>query len=89
MRPSTILSAVAVSLLGVSAFAQTPAAPSSASQAKPAAQAEAPPEPKYKVGDTVPDFTLKDQNRQDVTLSSFRGKKNVVLAFYIFAFTGG
>ena len=35
-----------------------------------------------KVGDTAPDFTLKDQDQQDVKLSDFRGKKNVVLAFY-------
>ncbi|HEY4682262.1 MAG TPA: peroxiredoxin [Candidatus Acidoferrales bacterium] len=34
------------------------------------------------VGQPAPDFTLKDQNQQDVTLSSFRGKRNVVLAFY-------
>ena len=50
---------------------------------------EAPPEPKFKVGDTAPDFTLLDQNRKQVKLSDFRGKKNVALAFYIFAFTGG
>ena len=47
------------------------------------------PEPKFKVGDTAPDFTLLDTKMQKVTLSSFRGKKNVALAFYIFAFTGG
>jgi peroxiredoxin len=47
------------------------------------------PEPSIKVGDEAPDFTLVDQNGQKVTLSSFRGKKNVALAFYIFAFTGG
>ena len=35
-----------------------------------------------KAGDTAPDFTLKDQDQQDVKLSDFRGKKNVVLAFY-------
>ena len=35
-----------------------------------------------KVGDIAPDFTLKDQDAQEVTLSSFKGKKNVVLAFY-------
>ena len=35
-----------------------------------------------KVGDTAPDFTLKDQDQKDVKLSDFRGKKNVVLAFY-------
>ena len=34
------------------------------------------------VGDMAPDFTLKDQDQKDVTLSSFRGQKNVVLAFY-------
>lgn len=34
------------------------------------------------LGDTAPDFTLKDQDQKDVTLSSFRGKKNVVLIFY-------
>lgn len=38
--------------------------------------------PEIKVGDTAPDFTLKDQNQKDVKLSDFRGKKNVVLAFY-------
>lgn len=42
-----------------------------------------------KVGDLAPDFTLLDTKRQPVTLSSFRGKKNVVLAFYVLAFTGG
>jgi peroxiredoxin len=40
------------------------------------------------VGDVAPDFTLKDQHGQDVTLSSFRGEKNVVLLFYPLAFTG-
>lgn len=42
-----------------------------------------------KVGDVAPDFTLIDTKRQPVTLSSFRGKKNVVLAFYVLAFTSG
>jgi len=44
------------------------------------------------VGDMAPDFTLKyfdGSNLKDVKLSDYRGKKNVVLAFYIFAFTGG
>jgi len=40
------------------------------------------------VGDVAPDFTLKDQNGQDVTLSSFKGAKNVVVVFYPFAFSG-
>jgi cytochrome oxidase Cu insertion factor (SCO1/SenC/PrrC family) len=47
------------------------------------------PPPKIKVGDMAPDFTLEDQNGKKVSLSEFRGKKNVALAFYIFAFTGG
>ncbi len=38
--------------------------------------------PEIKVGDTAPDFSLKDQDQKDVKLSDFRGKKNVVLAFY-------
>lgn len=45
-----------------------------------------------KVGDMAPDFTLKHfdgGSLKDVKLSDYRGKKNVVLAFYIFAFTGG
>ncbi|GLZ79772.1 putative peroxiredoxin [Actinorhabdospora filicis] len=41
-----------------------------------------------KVGATAPDFTLRDQNNQDVTLSSFHGVKNVLLVFYPLAFTG-
>jgi len=47
------------------------------------------PQPKIKVGDTAPDFTLTDQNGNKVSLHDFKGKKNVALAFYIFAFTGG
>ncbi|MCV7031134.1 peroxiredoxin [Mycobacterium sherrisii] len=39
------------------------------------------------VGTTAPDFTLRDQNQQPVTLSSFRGDKNVVLVFFPLAFT--
>lgn len=42
-----------------------------------------------KVGDPAPDFTLPDTTRKPVKLSDFRGKKNVVLAFYVLAFTGG
>jgi len=40
------------------------------------------------VGTTAPDFTLKDQNNQEVTLSSYQGNKNVLLVFYPLAFTG-
>jgi len=40
-----------------------------------------------RAGEMAPDFTLKDQNGQDVKLSDFRGKKNVFLAFFPLAFT--
>ena len=42
-----------------------------------------------KVGDKAPDFTLLDTNWKPVKLSDFLGKKNLVLAFYVLAFTGG
>ncbi len=40
------------------------------------------------VGDTAPDFTLRDQNQQRVALSGYRGTKNVLLVFFPLAFTG-
>jgi peroxiredoxin len=40
------------------------------------------------VGSIAPDFTLKDQNNGEVTLSAFRGEKNVVVLFYPATFTG-
>jgi len=39
-------------------------------------------------GQDAPDFTLKNTDMQEVTLSSLRGQKNVVLLFVPFAFTG-
>ncbi len=45
--------------------------------------------PRIKVGDEAPDFTLKDQNGRDVSLKDFKGKKKVILAFYVFAFSPG
>ena len=53
------------------------------------AQQATTPKTSVKVGDVAPDFTLKDQDRKDVKLSDFRGKQNVILAFYSLAFTGG
>lgn len=40
------------------------------------------------IGDQAPDFTLKDQNGRDVSLSAFRGDKAVVVVFFPFAFSG-
>jgi cytochrome oxidase Cu insertion factor (SCO1/SenC/PrrC family) len=42
-----------------------------------------------KVGDSAPDFTLLSDQWKTVKLSDFRGKKNVFLAVYVLAFTGG
>jgi len=39
-------------------------------------------------GSPAPDFTLRDQNNQEVRLSSIQGSRNVLLVFYPFAFTG-
>ena len=59
--------------LNVVGFAQQPTAPKT----------------NLKVGDPAPDFTLTDTTGKQVKLSDYRGKKNVVLAFYVLAFTGG
>jgi hypothetical protein len=63
----------------------------------PAPQRTTPPAPhtNLKVGQPAPDFTLPssisgaDGRKVSYKLSDFKGKKNVVLAFYVFAFTGG
>ena len=51
------------------------------------------PEPlKIKVGDMAPDFTLlayDGTKTTPISLHDFKGKKQVALAFYVFAFTGG
>lgn len=54
--------------------------------------AQGKPDAMPKVGDMAPDFTLKyfdGNDLKDVSLSQYRGKKNVVVGFFIFAFTGG
>ena len=73
---SVFLNGLALVMLGGAAAAQTPAAEA----------------PKLRVGDAAPDFKLQyfdGHDLKDVHLSDYRGKKNVVLAFYVFAFTGG
>jgi len=56
----------------------------SSQQARPQA-----PKTHLKVGDAAPDFTLPATDGKTYSLSEFKGKKNVVLAFYVLAFTGG
>jgi mycoredoxin-dependent peroxiredoxin len=40
------------------------------------------------IGSAAPDFKLKNQHGEDISLSSFKGNKNVVVLFYPFAFSG-
>jgi cytochrome oxidase Cu insertion factor (SCO1/SenC/PrrC family) len=74
-------------ILGVVAVVALMRPPALLSQTK--ATQEGPPPLTLKVGDKVPDFTLRDQNGKEVSLHDYLGKGNVVLAFYVFAFTGG
>jgi cytochrome oxidase Cu insertion factor (SCO1/SenC/PrrC family) len=62
---------------------------SGGAQANAAPQQPAAPRTQLKVGDPAPDFALTDTEGQTVRLSDYRGKRNVVLAFYVLAFTGG
>lgn len=71
----------------LAAVAQQP--PPQPAQAQRSAPPPAPPQTHLKVGDPAPDFTLIDTERKQVKLSELKGKKNVVLAFYVLAFTGG
>ena len=68
-----ILSVIFLGVFAVGALAQVPQTPQT----------------KLKVGDTAPDFTLPDTDGNKIKLSDFKGKKTVVLAFYVLAFTGG
>lgn len=69
----TMLAVIAAMVFSVGSFAQTPTAPAT----------------HLKAGDKAPDFELTDTTGNKVKISDFRGKKNVVLAFYVLAFTGG
>jgi peroxiredoxin len=56
------------------------------------AQGITPSKTTLKVGDMAPDFSVAANNTSNhvaVKLSDFRGKKNVILAFFPAAFTGG
>ena len=68
------------------------AAPVRAQQSSGSGQAQPQPavaKTHLKAGDAAPDFKLKDNSGKTIRLSKYRGKKNVVLAFYVLAFTGG
>jgi len=53
----------------------------------PVARAQIGSAPEVKVGDLAPDFTLVDQNGKPRSLHDYKGKKNVALAFYVWAFS--
>ena len=73
MYTRLLLSVALLALLGTVTLAQQPT----------------PPKTHLKVGDTAPDFTLRATDGKTYKLSDFKGKKNVVLAIYVLAFTGG
>ena len=77
-------------VLGVCLVVAAIVCPQAQAQASKPASEPAP--MKLKVGDVAPDFKLQYFNGsdlKDVSLSQYRGKSNVVVAFYVFAFTGG
>ena len=71
-----------LAVLGGSALAQTP-------PQQPATPPPPPPKTHLKVGQPAPDFTLRATDGKTYKLSDFKGKKNIVLAAYVLAFTGG
>ena len=68
-----LISVVLLAVLGSVALAQQPA----------------PPKTNLKVGDLAPEFSLRATDGKTYKLSDFKGKKKVVLAIYVLAFTGG
>lgn len=88
MKLPLFLSSMLVLALAISARAED--APKKDAPGKP----DAPKEFKVKVGDAAPDFAMPKPDRkggstETVKLSELKGKKNVLLAFYPKAFTGG
>ena len=41
------------------------------------------------IGQPAPVFTLQSHTQEGVSLTQYKGKKNVILSFHIFSFTGG
>jgi hypothetical protein len=87
MIRKSLLAFLVLTILAVTAAAQVPAA----SPQQPAAPKQPPPAPKthLKVGQPAPDFDLPATDGKTYKLSDFKNKKNVVLAIYVLAFTGG
>ena len=81
--------AVLLALLATLALPVFGQGTSTPGQTKPATTPPPAPKTHLKVGEAAPDFTLTDTEGNKVSLHDFKGKKNVVLAFYVLAFTGG
>jgi cytochrome oxidase Cu insertion factor (SCO1/SenC/PrrC family) len=79
MRAKPLILLLTLLVAAYSAFGQQPAPPT----------APAAPSMTLKVGDPAPDFTMRGTDGKTYKLSEFKGQKNVVLAFYVLAFTGG
>jgi len=73
-------------LICLSLLAAMPLMPAAMSTAQ---QTESVAKMSLKVGQSAPDFTLLSDEWKTVKLSDFKGKKNVLLAVYVLAFTGG
>jgi cytochrome oxidase Cu insertion factor (SCO1/SenC/PrrC family) len=82
MTKKTLALLFSLAMLGSSALAQTP-------PQRPATPPPTPPKTHLKVGQPAPDFTLRATDGKTYKLSDFKGKKNIVLAAYVLAFTGG
>ena len=85
MRFVTRRLGVILPLLALLALTLAAAAAARAQQASPSSVAQT----HLKVGDAAPDFTLLSDQWTPVKLSDFRGKKNVIIAIYVLAFTPG
>jgi len=87
MIRKSLFAVLVLTILAVAVSAQVPAA----SPQQRAAPKPAPPAPKthLKVGQPAPEFNLPATDGKTYKLSDFKNKKNVVLAIYVLAFTGG
>ena len=78
---------IVLAALAASALAQQPTtttAPAASPAPRPVAI-----KTHLKVGDKAPDFSLRATDGKTYKLSDFKGTKNVVIAAYVLAFTGG
>ena len=83
MYTRSLISLLLVVVFGAVALGQQPPAKQAPAKQPPPVKTH------LKVGDPAPNFTLRATDGKTYTLSDFKGKKNVVLAIYVLAFTGG